>query len=130
VSTEPSPSLFDPIDPAERARRVAEGERGKQEGMQRAFDHASISWKEHAITAARAVADHAGLLLQEFTSDDVWALLDKWGIPEPREPRALGAVMKQLVKEKRAMRTDQKIKSIRPQNHRREIAVYVAWRRS
>ncbi len=47
---------------------------------------APIPWK---LSADRAIVE-AARTLSDFMADDVWTILDEWGIPPPPEPRALG----------------------------------------
>lgn len=47
--------------------------------------HADPAWKAAALDAVKAVA----AARPTFVSDDVWAT----GLPKPREPRALGAII-------------------------------------
>ena len=51
--------------------------------------NANEIWKLRADAAIDAAAKRH----HELTSDDVWIILDKWGIPRPREARALGPRM-------------------------------------
>lgn len=75
-----APSLFDSV----------EGRRRRDVGMARADTAAPRPWKDYADDAIRHLArTHGG----EFTSDDVWRILDEWEIPRPPEGRALGPRM-------------------------------------
>ncbi len=54
--------------------------------------HADPEWYSLALQAAKDCA----LSIDSFTSDDVWNLLDSRKAPIPHEPRAMGAVLKDL----------------------------------
>ena len=62
----------------------------KREAMDQVEAAALMSWKMAAQTAIRDLAHNN----QEFVADDVWGLLQRRGVPAPREPRALGPMMK------------------------------------
>jgi hypothetical protein len=62
----------------------------KKEAMDQVEANALMSWK---IAAQNAIRDLAGNN-KEFVADDVWGLLQRRGVPAPREPRALGPMMK------------------------------------
>ncbi len=49
-------------------------------------------------TVARIVVDVLARGQPYVTTDDVWEILDGWGIGRPAEPRAMGAVMRRAVK--------------------------------
>ena len=96
-------TLFD----AEEARdeAIARVERGAGDWVQRARDAATM------VALARF----------DFTTDDVW---DALGDDRPTEPRALGAVMKQLAGEGRIRATGEYRKSSRVDCHARPVAVW------
>jgi hypothetical protein len=58
-----------------------------------------------------------------FTTDDVWELLKESGLTTP-EPRALGSVIRQFAKDRQIVATGSYRKSIRPECHRRPLAVW------
>ncbi len=60
--------------------RLAEGHRLAREGIRRADEAAREDWKDVVDYAIHTVA----INLAEFTADDVWDLLDEWGVPHPR----------------------------------------------
>ena len=59
--------------------------------VKRVHDNADPLWLENALTAVR----YCATTHREFTTDDVWAYLISIGQDKQREPRALGAVMRQ-----------------------------------
>ena len=74
-------------------------------------------WVQRARDAVTMVA----LARFDFTTDDVW---DALGEDRPAEPRALGAVMKQLAAEGRIRATGEYRKSQRVDCHARPVAVW------
>lgn len=108
----------DLIDPVERAR--IEGELAREEAIQRAADAADPTWMDAARWAYYDVASRR----EEFTSDAVWALLEKRGVPMPKEPRAMGAVTRWASNSGWIEDTGKRVLSGRPENHRREIKVW------
>lgn len=114
-----TPSLFDqPDEPPAR-----KGERLRDEAITRAREHAPDEWYSLAWDAVRIVARAA----DEWTTDEVWALLDERGAPAPPEPRAMGAIMRDVKRRGLATPTDRTRLSTRPDCHRRPIRV---WRSS
>lgn len=97
----------------------------------------SLFGGEPEASIARAVEgneDWVGAVLEviwgfpagtKFTSDRLW-----WEVkhlPEPRNPKAMGGVMRAAKKKGIAVQTGEYIKSTRPACHRRPIPV---WRRT
>jgi hypothetical protein len=76
-------------------------------------------WYSQAETAVQKLI-HRGAY---FTTDDVWELLKDCGYTTP-EPRALGAVIRQFAKDKYIIPTGSYRKSVRPECHRRPLAVW------
>ena len=69
---------------------LAAGRRARDEAIKRGDDAADPEeWKATADYAIRTVAS----TMVEFTTDDVWRLLDEWEIPRPEEPRWMGGRM-------------------------------------
>jgi hypothetical protein len=60
---------------------------------------------------------------EDFTTDDVWQLMEHTGLKTP-EPRAMGSIMRQLSKERLIVPTGMYRKSLRPACHRRPVAVW------
>lgn len=96
------------------------GERAKAEALARVEVNADEAWlasaREAVLVTARAV--------EEFTTDRVWWQLDRWGVPPPREPRAMGAVMRGAVAAGVVRGTDRVVKTSRPEAHKRPIPVW------
>lgn len=97
-----------------------EAGRARDEALARVGDHADPAW---TATARRIVlAISAG---GEFTTDDVWTGLESAGVAT-HEPRALGAVIRQLAGEGAIGKAGTYRPSTRAACHARPIAV---WRR-
>lgn len=95
---------------------LGEGQRLKEEAIDRVERNAAEEWKRVAYEAVRMVCNQR----QEFTTDDVWRLLrDK-----PDEPRAMGAIMRQAARSGLCYKTDRVIESAIPTCHRRPVAVW------
>jgi hypothetical protein len=73
------------------------------------------------IRRAREAVTMVSLARFDFTTDDVW---DALGEDRPLEPRALGAVMKQLGAEGTIRATGEYRKSSRVDCHARPVAVW------
>lgn len=91
------------------------------EAIGRARDHADTPWLRDAYKAVKTLAGWG----QPFTTDDVWALLEKVSIAATHEPRALGAVMRQAQREGLIRSTGTWQKTTRPQAHTRPCAVWI-----
>ena len=84
---------------------------------------ASTAWKESCLSAIRKVAT----LRHEFTTDAVWYILDRSLTPPPREPRAMGAMMRKAVKLGWCTKIQGRTKkSERAECHRRDLSVYTS----
>lgn len=78
MSDQKQPGLFD----AGRAAR--------DDALERVEKGAPMQWKDLAEKVVRLFASKG----EPFTSDDLW----QYGLPKPREPRALGAIMAKLAR--------------------------------
>lgn len=78
------PTLFDQQAEADAARDAA---------LQTVEEHAREDWLASAGKAIAQLALHPSGSWNEFNTDDVWELLDSWGVPSPHEPRAMGAAI-------------------------------------
>jgi hypothetical protein len=105
-----NPTLFDAI----------EGEKRRDAAIERVDRNADDDWKAKAMDAVRQVCR----MRDEFTTDAVWAILDREGVKPPREPRALGAVMRRASSAGLIERTDRFVPTTRPQAHRKPTAVW------
>jgi hypothetical protein len=93
------------------------------EARDEALDHvergADPEWLRAARVAVGVLADQG----RQFSADDVWALLDGAGVDRPREPRALGPVIKAAVQSGRIVRVGW-ANSSRASRHAAPIAHY------
>lgn len=85
--------------------------------MARVHAHADPAWLAQAY---RAIQDLCARELY-VTSDSVWALLDERGVPSPREPRALGAVMRQAARDGLLEASGEYVQSEREACHSRPV---------
>lgn len=74
---------------AQKTPERAEAE--KTEAMAKAERGTDPDWAGAAIDAIRTLRDQG-----DFTADDVWVLLEERQVPAPREPRALGPILKAM----------------------------------
>jgi hypothetical protein len=95
----------------------AAAEAAKQRAIEQVGRAADPSFLASALSAVETLT----LCREEFTTDDVWAIVHDW---EVREPRALCAVMLRAAHLGWISRTDRVRYSQRPVNHRRPVAVW------
>lgn len=87
------------------------GEAARDEGIERVSDHAYFAF----IAAGRIAVRECSETLEDFTTDDVWALIPDNALPHDR--RAMVMIMKHAQREGWITATDQFIKSLRPTAH-------------
>lgn len=87
-----------------------------QEAIARVGEAADEAW----MAQARRTLSEIAARLPLFTTDDLWAA----GLPSPREPRALGAVMREVARAGICAATDQYRRSTRPECHTRPVRVW------
>lgn len=92
----------------------------RDDAIERVREAASDVWKAEAFSAVA----HVCRMRKEFTTDDVWALLDAREVVGPREPRAMGAIMQRAVRAGLCASTDRTSKSRRVECHRRPMQVW------
>lgn len=99
-----------------------EGKRRRDEAIQRVGENASVSWKDAAREAVNLICRSG----HPFTTDEVWQVLkDNFpGIPKPREPRAIGAIMSSAARRGLIRPTGEMTPSLRPEDHRRPVTVW------
>lgn len=95
-------------------------EAARDEAIDRVEGAMSDAWKAAACDAV----DYVCRLRAEFTTDAVWAILDRSGTPAPPEPRAMGAIMRMAVRKGLCSSTDKTSKSVRVDCHRRDLRVW------
>lgn len=103
------PTLFDPV----------EAQAAATEALQRAEAHADPDWKDKA----REIILELARIRVEFTTDEVWGELDAAGL-ETREPRALGALMREAAANHFIAPTDRYRPSRRVACHGRPIRIW------
>ncbi len=86
------------------------------EALEAVEENADPEWLERARAVVLALAAKRS----DFTTDEVWLHL-----PPAREPRALGAVMRQVADEGRIIKTETHRPSTRPECHSRPVAVWL-----
>ena len=94
-----------------------EGERNRDAAVERADAGAPPLWRVKAHDAVKAMTG-------EFSTDDLWALLERAGGSTPSDPKAMGAVMQWAKAKALARPTGRWIPSVRPQCNRRPIRVW------
>ena len=98
-----------------------------REAKTRAIDqveaNADDRWTDAALTIVRQLA----ATREEFTTDDIWAALKRAGHRGPREPRAMGAVMRRARLAKIARPINRVRGSISTVNHARPLRVWCRW---
>lgn len=95
-------------------------EQAKNQALGWVDEHTDAIWKDAAWQALTHIASR----VPEFTTDRVWYELERMRVGPPREPRALGAVMRNAAKSGMIAKTDRVHTSVRVANHRRPIAVW------
>lgn len=109
MSAPTQPSLFG----VEATQPSLLGEALRDAAIDRVEEHAEPDWLAHAAAAIR-IAAAAG----EFTTDDVWRILDERGLDRPRERRAMGAAMRAARRDGVVEPTDRMRPTSRPEGHR------------
>lgn len=92
-----------------------DAEQARDQAIQQVEDNADTDWMRQALAAVKWCAHYHGL----FTTDEVWTML-----PEVREPRALGAVMRKAQKAGWIRPTDRVRNSSRVECHARPVRVW------
>lgn len=101
-------------------RAVDEAIAARDAAIDRVSESVSHAFKVGTLATVEALA----LARDEFTTDAVWALNEKQGVPLPHDPRALGAVMRYAAQAEWIAPTERTVQSGRPENHRRPIRVW------
>lgn len=89
----PGVGCMEPKCPCEYQRQVLERNADKvatDEALERVENGTDPAWAALARAAVRTLADRGA----PFTTDDVWDYLADQDVAAPREPRALGPIMK------------------------------------
>lgn len=91
-------------------------EQAKQEGIDNAEKGAGKAWMAEALKYIELVS----IARPDFTSDDLWFV----GLPQPPEPRALGAAFRKAARMGLVVATNSFRLSIRVACHRRPLRVW------
>jgi len=94
--------------------------KSKDQAIKEVESHADPQW----IAKANEALDILIKNNQEFTSDQVWKLLDSWQVPRPHAPSAMGSIMRRAALAKRIKKTGRFIPSTQGTNHQRDVAVW------
>ena len=94
--------------------------KSKDQAIKEVESHADPQW----IGKANEALDILIKNNQEFTSDQVWKLLDSWQVPRPHAPSAMGSIMRRAALAKRIKKTGRFIPSSQGTNHQRDVAVW------
>jgi hypothetical protein len=90
---------------------------------QLSIDQAAENANDDFIKAAKQAVMICVDRGREFTTDDIWQLLDGWGITT-HENRALGSVMQSASRKGLITNTYRTQKTVRPSNHSRPITIW------
>jgi hypothetical protein len=94
------------------------GRKAADEAIERAGDAADAEWWQAAVSAVVFCAHRSGT----FTTDDVWVMIPAEF--QTREPRALGAVMRNLQDQGVISPTGEYRPTQRPKAHGRPVRVW------
>jgi hypothetical protein len=94
--------------------------KSKDQAIKEVESHADPQWVAKANEALDILIKNN----QEFTSDQVWKLLDSWQVPRPHAPSAMGSIMRRAALAKRIKKTGRFIPSSQGTNHQRDVAVW------
>lgn len=113
-----------PVDPGHPAwrERVARTPQEAQQRRDNRMDQAENGTSQEWIDAARRAVWDLATNRRDFTTDDVWHLLEQRGVPAPREPRALGPVVFKALRSGAIRDTGRIVRSVR--RHSTKITVY------
>jgi hypothetical protein len=91
-----------------------------EEGIARAEAGALAKWRGLAMWAMERAARQQ----KDFTADDIWAILEIAQVPQPREPSAMGPVLREGRARGYCVSTNRTRESRRPAAHRRPLRVW------
>lgn len=111
-------SLMDIL--AEHEQECAEASR--EEALLRVERNADEQWLAAALDVVFGLAERH----DEFTTDEVWAVLEAQGVGQPHETRAMGAVMRRAARLGFVTKTDRVRNSLRVECHARPVAVWAS----
>jgi len=88
----------------------------KEKALTQVGDAADSAWSAQAWATLRAVA----ALGVDFTSEDLW----RAGLPKPREPRALGAVLATASRRGLILKTGRYLNTAMVSRHNAPVAIW------
>jgi hypothetical protein len=94
------------------------GDIAKEHAIDAVERGANVDW----LNAAMAAIDWQRTHRETFTTDNVWEMISH--LDPPREPRAMGAAMREAARRGWIVATDRVVKSTRPKCHRRPVRVW------
>lgn len=97
------------------------GEAARDAAIDRVKAAAPLPWVRTALAVVRQVASRG----EAFTADEVWVRLEDMDVGPPPEPRAMGAVFRQAVREGYVVATDRVRPTGRVRAHRRPVRVWM-----
>lgn len=88
------------VRPSGRTRTVEQARAEGQGAQDRAERGTDPDWETKAVEVITSLANtvDAWGARERFTADDIWEELERRQVPPPREPRALGPILKRLSK--------------------------------
>jgi hypothetical protein len=92
----------------------------KDQAITEVESHADPKWVAKANQALDVVIKNT----TQFTTDQVWEILDSWQVPRPHAPSAMGSIMRNAAKAKLIKKTGRFIPSTQATNHQRDVAVW------
>lgn len=101
----------------------AKAQRLKEQAIDRVEEAAPDEWLEAAQDAVLFVCQR----LHQFTTDDIWQAMPE-DIRQLREPRAMGAIMRQAARDGLCVATDRTRNSARAACHGRPLRIWRAKR--
>jgi hypothetical protein len=93
-----------------------------EEAIARAEAGTLRRWRELAIWAT----ERAAQLHEEFTADDIWTILETAQVAPPREPSAMGPILREGRARGYCTSTNKTRESRRPKAHRRPLRVWAS----
>lgn len=109
------------VSGAAAVRPVADVHAVTNAAIDRVERGAAPEWLDAARAAIRRIANAGGT----FTADDVWAALDRAGVAEPNEPRAMGAALRAAKTAGEIVRAGGYKAGTRPRGHGHPISIWI-----
>ena len=103
---------------------LSAGQAARDKALEQVARNADIAWRN----AASQVIYDLTLVKHRFTTDDIWARLAQMDV-ETHEPRAMGAVVKQAMKDGLIAPSEDYQMSMRAACHSRPVRVWISLQR-